>query len=58
MNPIDVVYNRFIAPLNKKTKGNIGVELEFPLINLNKKPVDKNFALGFMHELLKNGFTV
>ena len=58
MNPSDVVYNRFIAPLNKKEKGNIGVELEFPLINLEKRPVDKDLALKFMHELLKNGFTV
>ncbi|MBQ3114897.1 MAG: hypothetical protein IJC06_02075 [Clostridia bacterium] len=58
MKSIDAVHNRFIAPLNNKRKGNIGVELEFPLINLDKKPVDKEFALGFMYELLKNGFTV
>lgn len=56
MNAKDIVYERFISPLNSKKLGNIGVELEFPLINLDKKPVDTQFAKSFLAYLLENGF--
>jgi len=56
MNVIDVIYERFIAPLKDKKLGNIGVELEYPLINLEKNPVDTDFAKGYFEYLLANGF--
>lgn len=56
MNAKDIVYERFIAPLKNKKTGNVGVELEFPLINLNKQPIDISFAKGYFEHLLKTGF--
>lgn len=51
-----IIYNRFIKPLLGKTTGNIGTELEFPLLNLAKKSVEKETALGLLEFFLNNGF--
>lgn len=58
MNYKDIIKDRFIKPLLNKKTGTIGVELEFPLLNLNKKPVDKEKALSLLGYFLDNGFKV
>ncbi len=55
---MDIIYDRFIAPFKNKKIGNIGVELEYPLINLDKKPVDEDFARGYLVYLTEKGFAV
>lgn len=55
---MDIIYNRFIAPFENKKLGNVGVELEYPLINLDKKPVDEDFARGYLLKLVNEGFKV
>ena len=56
MNYKDIINDRFIKPLLNKKTGTIGVELEFPMLNKNKKPVDNNIALKLLHIFLENGF--
>lgn len=34
------LYNKYIAPTKRKKKGYIGIEIEIPILNLQKKPVD------------------
>jgi len=54
----EIINNRFIKPLLNKKTGTIGVELEFPLVNLNKKPVDKENALSLLNWFLTRGFKI
>ncbi len=54
----EIINNRFIKPLLNKKTGTIGVELEFPMINLNKKTIDKEKALSLLNYFLGKGFTV
>jgi len=58
MNYENIIYNRFIKPLLSKKTGTIGCELEFPMLNLNKKPIDKEIALGLLNHFTKLGFNV
>lgn len=52
----DLIYNSFIKKFENKKIGNIGVELEFPLINLNGGDVDTEFAKGIFDFFKKEGF--
>ncbi len=52
----EIIKNRFIKPLLNKETGNIGVELEFPLLNTEKAPVDLCTAKGLFNVFLENGF--
>lgn len=56
MNYKEIVHNRFIKPLINKKTGNIGVELEFPMINLNKAPIETENALNLLSYFLDKGF--
>ena len=58
MNVQSIIEDRFIAPLLNKKTGNVGVELEFPMLNMNKEPVDEKVATGLLKHFLKNGFEV
>ena len=58
MDARKIVQKEFIAPFCKAGRKNIGVELEFPLLNLAKEPVDKNVAINLLEEMLTNGFKV
>ena len=58
MNCEKVIQERFIKPLLSKKTGNIGVELEFPLLNMSKAPVDKKIALDLLEMFCQNGFSV
>ena len=53
-----IVYDTFLKPFENKRYGNVGVELEFPLINLDKAPVDEKVAKGIFDYFLKRGFRV
>ncbi len=58
MDARKIVRKEFISPFQKVGRKNIGVELEFPLLNLEKKPVDKKVALGLLEKMLLEGFRV
>jgi gamma-glutamylcysteine synthetase len=54
----DIVEKRFIKPFKTRTLGNVGVELEFPLVNLDKDRVDKSFVIGLLEFFAEKGFEV
>ena len=56
MNTKQLVEETFLAPFAKPGREYVGVELEFPLLNLAKAPVDKQVACGLMTHLLEHGF--
>lgn len=41
----DLLYKKYIEPTTKNSNLFIGVEIEMPVINLDKKPVDKNIMI-------------
>ncbi|MGM9551274.1 MAG: hypothetical protein ACI3XA_03370 [Clostridia bacterium] len=52
----ELIYNTFLKPFEGKNYSNVGVELEFPLINLQKAPVDESVAKGMFDHFLARGF--
>ena len=52
----EIIYDRFIKPFEKRERGNIGVELEFPLINKNGGNVDTVFVSSIMDYFEEKGF--
>ncbi|MBR5156940.1 MAG: hypothetical protein IKW59_04135 [Clostridia bacterium] len=54
MNARKIVNQTFIKPFCAKDRKNIGVELEFPLLNLKKAPVKHNVASGLLEYMIKN----
>ena len=56
-NPREIVYDRFIKPFAGKSLGNVGVELEFPLINGDGGDVDTKFVASIMDFIEKKGFS-
>lgn len=58
MDARKIVQKEFFAPFCKKDRKNIGVELEFPLLNFAKEPVSKEIALGLLEKMLSLGFRV
>lgn len=58
MDTRKLIYDTFIKPFEKRQYGNVGVELEFPLVNLEKAPVDEKVAKGMFDHFLKRGFKV
>jgi gamma-glutamylcysteine synthetase len=38
----NAIYEKYIAPTKSKTGHFIGIEIEMPVVNLNKEPVDEN----------------
>lgn len=52
----DIIYKRFITPFEGRERGNIGVELEFPLINKNGGNVDTVFVSSIMNYFEEKGF--
>ena len=57
LTPREIIYNRFIKPFSGKTSQNIGVELEFPLINKNGGDVNKTFVAAIMDYIEEKGFS-
>ncbi len=58
MDTKKLIYNTFLKPFEKRQYGNVGVELEFPLVNLDKKPVDECVAKGMFDHFMQKGFKV
>lgn len=56
MDTRKLIYDTFIKPFEKRVYGNVGVELEFPLVNLKKEPVDEKVAKGIFDHFLERGF--
>ena len=38
----NAIYEKYIAPTKTKSKKFIGIEIEMPIVNLNKKPVEES----------------
>lgn len=53
-----LVYDTFLKPFENKKYSNVGVELEFPLVNLAKTCVDEKTAKGMFEHFLQKGFKV
>ncbi len=58
MNTRQLIYDTFLKPFEKRQYGNVGVELEFPLVNLKKAPIDETVAKGMFDYFLARGFKV
>ena len=58
MDTRKLIYDTFLKPFEKRQYGNVGVELEFPLVNLKKAPVDEKVAKGMFAFFLEKGFKV
>lgn len=58
MDTRKLIYDTFLKPFEKKQYGNVGVELEFPLVNLRKAPVDEAVSKGMFDYFLQRGFKV
>ena len=56
-NPREIIYDRFIKPFEGKETSNVGVELEFPLINNNGGDIDIPFVASIMDFISKKGFS-
>ena len=56
-NPREIVYDRFIKPFTEKKICNVGVELEFPLINNNGGDIDTKFVASIMDFIEEKGFS-
>lgn len=39
------LYDKYIAPTEKRRSGAIGIEIEMPVVNLNGEPVDEEFVI-------------
>ena len=44
MNAQNLIYDRFIAPLQKPRANYIGIEIEMPVVNLSGEKTDKTIV--------------
>lgn len=51
-----VIYESFLKKFEDKDRNNIGVELEFPLINTKKAPVDEALMHKMFEQFISDGF--
>lgn len=58
MDVLNIIYDRFINPIVQKNSRNVGTELEFPLLNMARRPVEKSVAQGFLKRIVSEGFSV
>ena len=54
MDASKIIYDSFLKPFESKKKGNVGCELEFPLVNTKKKDIDVEVARGLLDYLIEN----
>lgn len=54
MNASKIIYDSFLKPFESKEMGNVGCELEFPLVNTKKKDIDVEVARGLLDYLIEN----
>ena len=58
MSARESIKSVFIQPFAKRSNQYIGVELEFPLLNLEGKTPEESVTDGLLSMLLENGFVV
>ncbi len=56
MDARKIIYNHFFKPFENKTIGNVGCELEFPLINTNGGNVELEICTALLKKLEGEGF--
>ena len=44
MNPQEIIFDHFIAPLQKPRASYIGIEIEMPVVNLSGEKTDKSVS--------------
>src|SRR5665647_2519117 len=54
----NLIYNKYIFPFDKNNDNdkNVGIELEFPLLNLNKLPVEMDIINGLMDFIMSGPY--
>lgn len=57
LNARKIIYDRFFSKFEGKTTKNIGVELEFPLVNANGGDVDRKIAKKLIDYFINKGFS-
>lgn len=57
LNARKIIYDRFFSKFDGKASKNIGVELEFPLVNANGGDVDKKVAKKLLDFFINKGFS-
>ncbi len=58
INTHNVITERFIAPFANRRKGNVGIEIEMPLINAQSPSLDMAVVRGLLPHMLGHGFKV
>ena len=56
MSAKNLIYNHFFKKFENRKIGNVGCELEFPLVNKSGSDVDKAFARGIFDYFSNRGF--
>ena len=58
MNAQNLIYDRFIAPLQKPRANYIGIEIEMPVVNLSGEKTDKTVSITAVKKAIEHfGFT-
>ena len=58
MNAQNLIYDRFISPLQKPRSNYIGIEIEMPVVNLSGGKTDKSVSISAVNKAMKHfGFT-
>lgn len=58
MDTRKLIYDTFLKPFEERQYGNVGIELEFPLVNLDKAPVNESVCKGMFDYFIDKGFKV
>ena len=54
----ELIFDRFIAPLQKPRANYIGIEIEMPIVNLNGEKTDKTAGIAAVKKAIEHfGFT-
>lgn len=58
MNPQEIIFDHFIAPLQKPRASYIGIEIEMPVVNLSGEKTDKAVFIEAVTKAIRHfGFT-
>ncbi|MDD4688406.1 MAG: hypothetical protein PHE51_01495 [Eubacteriales bacterium] len=58
MDSRQVIYDTFLKKFEDSSRNNVGVELEFPMVNLSNAPVDMAVMRGLIDSFLDEDFSV
>ena len=54
MNAQNLIYDRFISPLQKPRSNYIGIEIEMPVVNLSGEKTDKSVSIAAVNKAIKH----